>query len=88
MNGSHPTLTWINPKNPSSDQRTYTASSVLYKEKSLGAFTTQLVDVLDGSLVLTATLSGVTAQDDGNEGITCRYKDFQKTLNISLSGKL
>ena len=79
-------LTWITPNNGSYDQVRYDGQSVLYKDESVGAFTTKLIANSAGSLVSTATLSGVTVQDDGSQRATCINNDILKTLIIRLSG--
>ena len=81
---SYPILTWINPNNVSIyDRQVYTGDSVLYKDGSVEAFTTRLIANPAGSLVSTATLSEVTVQDDGSQGVTCIYNIFQVHAQIT-----
>ena len=87
VTGNKPTITWINPKNMSYDRKVYSSNSVLYQDGNVGAFTTQLIGISDVSIVSIATLSGVTVQDDENQGITCRYLE-SKTVKVTLSGIL
>ena len=87
MTGTYTILIWINPQNVFYDRETYTPSSDLDQQGSVGVFDTKLISASNESIVSTATLSGVMLQDDGNQGIMCRYNETQ-TVTLSLSGKL
>ena len=87
--GSLVSLLWLNPKDKT-DQYTYTISNIQFPNNArcVGGFTTKLIGVNDTTMVSTAILTRVTAHDDGNKGILCKFATLLKTTIITLSGKL
>ena len=86
--GNIVSLLWLNPEDET-DQYTYTLSNTQFPNntRSVGGFTTEFIGGNDTTMVTTATLTGVTAHDDGNKGISCGFATTVKTMKIKLSGK-
>ena len=83
------TLTWVNPLD-NADYYAYIISDSVdtpNNTECVAGFAIKLIRIDNSSIVSTATLTGITTQDEGKE-ISCRYDVIAKTKKITISGKL